>query len=96
MFKFAKNNLAMENKNIKTVEEFKKDIAFDLAKDKSITIAKNSFRRIFHEYKLKNIPTKFCAYKDNDGVSWVIGDTLNEIPFPDKYIMGLPAYKVIK
>lgn len=63
---------------------------FEIAKQ----IAVNQFRQIEMRAKVNGQDTNYTGYKDKDGACWVIGDSLEDIPEPHKYIKEKPALQV--
>jgi hypothetical protein len=73
--------------------KFQRKIDFEIAKKASLQIRPGVLRRCISKVQ-DRLQSNYVAMKSADGISYVIGDSYDDIPFPDQIISGRPAARI--
>jgi hypothetical protein len=65
---------------------------FKAAKKIALSLPKGTMRRAYNHDN--RIPTNYIGMKDTTGRCWVLGDSIDDVQYPDAYINDQPAREV--
>lgn len=74
--------------------KYQRKIDFEIAKKASMQLRPGVVKRCISKVR-DRMQSHYVAMKSAEGVPYVIGDSFDDIPFPDQIISGRPAARII-